>query len=150
MGFLSGLFQKKPRLAYECPPGWSEEAVQGGTLLLAPDPEQDWQANIFIETRKDELSRDLQTAMLDHLESLRQTKKITKVLGTNVATLSHGVTGAVIQYLHESDGMVLREREVMVPLDGGVVAFVLTSTIETLASKYDPIFDRFLSTLRLS
>ena len=150
MGFLSGLFQKKPRLAYERPPGWSEETAQGGTLLLAPDFEQDWQANIFIETRKDELSRDLQTAMRDHLASLRQQKKITKVLGTNVVTLSHGVTGAVIQYTHESDGMILREREVLVPLENGIVGFVLTSTVETLASKYDPIFDRFLATLRLS
>lgn len=150
MGFLAGLFQKKPRLTYERPSGWSEEAVQGGTLLLAPDPEQDWQANIFIETRKNEISRDLQAAMLDHLASLRQTKRITKVLGTDVVTLSVGVTAAVIKYLHESDGTILREREVMVPVGTGFVIFVLTSTAEALADKYDPIFDRFLSTLRLS
>jgi hypothetical protein len=150
VGFLTDLFKKRPRLAYERPAGWSEETVQGGTLLLAPELEQDWQANIFIETLKDELSRDLETAMQDHLASVKQAKKITKVLVTKVVTLSHGVTGAVIQYLHESDGMVLRDREVMVPLGGDAVGFVLTSTVETLAPKYDPIFDRFLSTLRLS
>ncbi|MES1240881.1 MAG: hypothetical protein ABUT39_04620 [Acidobacteriota bacterium] len=55
--------------------------------------------------------------MRDHLVSIRQTKKITEVLGTDVVTLSQGGTAAVI---------------------------------EALASKYDPIFDHFLSTVRLS
>jgi hypothetical protein len=150
MGFLTDLFQKKPRLAYERPAGWSEESAGGGTLLLAPDLEQDWQANIFIETRKDELSRDLQTAMRDHVASLRQTKKITKVLRTEVVALESGPMAAVIQYVHDSDGMALQEREVMVPMGDGAVVFVLTSTLEALASEYDRVFDRFLASLRFS
>jgi hypothetical protein len=150
MGFLSDFFRKKPRLAYERPAGWSEESAEGGTLLLAPDLEQDWQANIFVETRKDELSRDLQTAMRDHLASLHQAKKITKVLRTEVVTLESGPMAAVIQYVHDSDGMALQEREVMVPMGDGAVAFVLTSTVDSLASKYDRLFDRFLASLRFS
>lgn len=150
MGFLTDLFRKKPRLVYERPAGWSEESAEGGTLLLAPDLEQDWQANIFVETRKDDLSRDLQSAMRDHLASLRQTKKITKVLRTDVVALELGLVAAVIQYIHESDGMALQEREVMIPMGDGAVVFVLTSTVEALASKYDRVFDRFLASLRFS
>ena len=36
MGILASLFQKKPRLTYERPAGWSEESVQGGTFIFMP------------------------------------------------------------------------------------------------------------------
>ncbi len=149
MGLLGNLFGKHRRLVFDAPAGWDSEEAEGGTLILAPHEEAGWQANIFVEEVKDRESRDLKAMLNDLVPNLKHAKKGVEILGSTVERHASGFEYGVLRYRVAGDGVALRERQLVVPLGGRHAAMVLFSAADSIAAKYERVFDDFVGSLMI-
>lgn len=134
-------------VAFSAPPGWSVEPINEGVLLMAPLPEKNWQANIFVEPRTDNENRALDKALDDLVPNLKAQKAGFKELGRSLKKTRSGLSYSVLEYSHHSQGSQLREWEAVVGLRGTTRVFVMCSSEESLVGKYQPLFSAFLEAM---
>lgn len=134
-------------VGFSAPPGWSVEPINQGVLLMAPLPERNWQANIFVEPRIDHENRPLENALDDLVPNLKARKAGFKEIARTLKKTRSGLTYAVLEYSHHSQGANLREWEVVVGLPGTTRVFVMCSSEESLVGKYQSVFDGFLEAM---
>lgn len=136
-------------ISFTAPTGWSVEdlAQERGVLLMAPNEEAGWQANIFLELRDDAETRSLDRALADLSVSLEGRKTKYKELRRSTKHSAKGLEFGLLEYSHEESGATLVEREAIFPLRGKSRLFVLTSTAKSVEGKYTPIFDTFLNSV---
>ena len=136
-------------ISFDAPAGWSVEdlAQEHGVLLMAPNEEANWQANIFLELREDAGNRSLDQALADLSVSLEGRKSRYKELRRSTKRTAKGLEFGLLEYSHEASGVSLVEREAIFTVRGKSRLFVLTSTAKSVEAKYTPIFDAFLSSV---
>ena len=130
MGLFSSLFGSpgkgdRPRLGYDIPDGWSSETLGDpeGELLLAPEEEAGWQANIFVEGREDPEGRDLESALDDLIPNLSACKEEFQLSAKNILRNGHGTRIGVIEFFHAASGIPIVEWELVIPHSGPTVFF---------------------------
>lgn len=148
----AGLLQGDVRVevagvSFLVPKGWTSERVGGGFLLLAPRPEKGWHANIFVEFGRDRQNRSLEQVIADLVTTFAAHKPGFKELARSVEEHPLGLKLASIEYLNESESTPLREREVVIALDGSERLFIVLSSEAGLFGKYQPVFSDFIASM---
>ncbi len=134
-------------VSFAVPTGWSSEHISGGILLLAPQAEKGWQANIFLEHVTDRANRSLDQILTDLIPNLAARKPGFKELGHSVEHHPTGLELASVEYLNQSENTALREREIMIELPGSERLFIVLSSEAGLFSKYQAAFADFLASM---
>lgn len=135
-------------VAFVAPPGWSSERLEGGLLLLAPEIEAGWQANLFLELREDEEARSLEEGMADLVPNLEARKQHFQEISRRIERQPGGLRFGRIKYTCANQGTALTEWEVIIPLEGRKRLFVLASSASARWSRYQPAFQQFIESLR--
>ncbi|MCA9029946.1 MAG: hypothetical protein KDA69_21270 [Planctomycetaceae bacterium] len=155
MGFLSNLFgySEPPKddpfsqLRYDVPYGWSGEVLDtedgAGILLLAPDIEANWQANIFVEVRVDLEHRKLADSLDDLVPNLRANKPDFRLISTDIFWNRNEVEIGRIEYSGDSEGTALTEWELVIPFDSEFKFFIMASAATECWPKYRHVFLKF-------
>ncbi len=134
-------------IKFSVPQGWSKEEVSGGVLLLAPDQENNWQANIFIELRVDREHRPLDKAISDLAPNIKSRKAKYAELNRGVRSLPNGISYGILEYSHDHQGTRLIDAEAIVENNGASRVMVLLSSEAGLIGKYKPVFLDFLGSM---
>jgi hypothetical protein len=135
-------------LEFAVPPGWSRNEASGGLLLLAPQIEDNWQANIFLEARLDREMRSLEQAFIDLVPNLTARKTQFVELGRKTDRLPGGFECGILEYSCAQQGAALREWQVIVVLPGGKRLFILASSPASRWDKYRPLFKSMLDSFK--
>ena len=134
---------------FDPPDGWEVGPESGGTLAICPTTEADWNANMFFDVGEDQEARSLAAAVDDLAASLLARKDQFELLGKEMRTHGSGFPYGVIRYRHRDGEVRHCDHEMIVPMKDGLVLFILASTAEAVAAKYDPIFDRVIESLSI-
>src|SRR5437879_4796109 len=117
---------------FTVPSGWTTEKASGGAsgslLLLAPQIEDNWQANVFLEARVDQEKRSLEQSLADLAPNLKVRKAQFTELSRKTGKLPGGIEYGLLEYSCTQQGTNLREWEVVVELAGGNRLFILASS----------------------
>ena len=141
----------KRGMQLEYPSDWSAEEVSDQNVLLLSSPvtEANWQTNAFIELRSDDDSSQSHEQRLATLaENLKKTKSGFVLQSSRVFTHASGVPAGELIYTHNSQGVALKEREVILWLDPGKTLFVDGSAVTSLWSKYEPQLNTIFDSIR--
>jgi hypothetical protein len=134
-------------LEFAVPTGWTAEQASGGLLLMAPQVEDGWQANVFLEKRVDQDKRSLEQA-LDELATNLKARKVGFVESNRkVDMLPSRLEYGLLEYSCTQQGTLLSEWEVIVILPSGERLFVLASSPSSRWNKYQPLFRSLLDSL---
>ena len=137
-------------VTFSAPANWSKENLEGGVLLLmAPNAEAGWQANVSFESRRDLDRRDLPQMLQALIPNIQRAKTNVEIVESGVRDHPAGFRYGFILYRHSNQGVALLDREIVIPLGRDGVLFVLTSTAQAVASKYEPIFASLVDSIRL-
>jgi hypothetical protein len=133
----------------ELPDGWTRRKVLDDTalVLLAPGEEAGWQANVAIDLARDKGRRSLEQMVKDLLPNRAKFKKKFELKSQTFITHRSGRKACVVEYKHELDGIPLRSRELIMPLQGDVVMFAEATGADSLWDKYEPHFSRILDSI---
>ena len=142
--------QKFGAFEFELPDRWTKEDAAGGLLLMAPEIENDWQANLFLEFRKDAGGRTLEQALADVVPNLKDRKKQFREVSRKVERHSGGFQVATLEYTCTDQGTALTEWEIVIEADGKRRLFVLASSASASWAKYQPVFQKFVGSLKKS
>lgn len=138
------------RIGFVPPNEWDVESLGGSDrIFLAPEIEGDWQANIFVEVRRDDRSRSLADGLKDHIPNLQREHMDFVLHSSDASKNSHAVEFARIEYTNDSDGFMLRQWEMIFRLDGENRLFVQAASLDELWSKYEPVFQQFVDSLSI-
>ena len=132
------------------PPGWTAQGQSDGLLLLAPDVENDWQANVFLELLRDRERRNLEQALNDLVPNLKSRKNQFRESSREMRTLPSGLRCATLEYTQTYQGTALTDQETIIEFDGDARFFVYTSTATSLRAKYQPIFRSLVDSLHVA
>ena len=124
----------KRGVQFEYPSDWSAEEVteQNVLLLSSPVQEANWQTNIFIERRRDlDTTQPREQRLATLADNLARKKS-----GFALQSYKSGVPAGELTYTHTSQGVPLRERELILWLPDGRTLFVTGSAVTSLWSKY--------------
>jgi len=132
------------------PNGWTTEKAGGGQLLMAPDVENNWQANIFLEYRDDPEARSLEQALADVVPNLNERKKQFRELSRKVDKHAGGFQIGTLEYTCADQGTALIEWEIIIDAGNRKRLFVLASSATASWAKYQPVFQRFVESLKRS
>lgn len=135
--------------SFSYPSTWAVEAVpeMNGVLLLAPDIEHDWQANMFFEWGLRHPSHSAERMLSDLATEISTRKPDYVYRSSGITTLGSGLEAGVLEYDHTNEGTPLIDREVLIPARDARMLFVTASTAKAAARKYQPIFDRVLNSV---
>jgi hypothetical protein len=134
-------------VSFAVPKGWSSQRISGGILLLAPQTERGWQANIFLQHVTDRENRSPDRAITDLIPSLAARKQGFKELARSVERHPAGLQFAFVEYLNQSENTSLREREIVIALSGSERLFIVLSSEVDLFGKYQATFSGFLESM---
>lgn len=128
-------------IQFEYPADWTVEDLREQNVLLLSSPvvEKNWQTNIFIELRTDADSatpHERRAAAL--ADNLSRQKNGFRLQSMKNFTHPSGVPAAELIYTHDSQGVALTEREILLWLTPGKVLFVTGSAVTSLWTKYEP------------
>lgn len=137
---------------FEIPQGWETEYLDEmqGLLVLCPDFEGDWQANLFFELRKDEVFRDLPECVKELESNLKIQKTGFQLIAMDTHLHGTGFPYGMIEYNAASEGVRLHEQHLLVPLRVRDFLFVLFSSAESKWTQYRPVFEHVLGSLRIT
>jgi len=144
-------FDAKRGVQFEYPSDWSaEELAQQNVLLLSsPIMEANWQTNVFIELRSDlDSSQPLEQRLATLAENLKRTKSGFALQSSRVFPHPSGIPAGELIYTHNSQGVPLTEREVVLWLDRRTALFVDGSAVTSLWSKYAPQMNTIFDSIR--
>jgi hypothetical protein len=117
---------------------------------MAPEIENDWQANLFLEFRKDAGGRTLEHALADVVPNLKDRKKQFREVSRKVEQHSGGFQVATLEYTCTDQGTALTEWEIVIEADGKRRLFVLASSASASWAKDQPVFQKFVGSLKKS
>jgi hypothetical protein len=135
----------------EYPSDWTAEEVseQNVLLLSSPIQEANWQTNVFIELRSDlDTSQTPEKRLATLADNLKTTKSGFALRSTRVFTHASGIPAGELIYTHNSQGVPLTEREVILWLEPGKALFVNGSAVTSLLSKYEPQMNIIFDSIR--
>jgi hypothetical protein len=144
-----GLF-KLGEVEFSVPDTWTKEVVGNGILLMAPNTENNWQANLFLEFREDSEGRTLEQGLADLVANLSRRKKQFREVSRKVETNANGLSIAHVTYTCVVQQTALTHWEIIAQIDSKKRFFVLASSASTSLENYQPVFERFISSLRRS
>jgi hypothetical protein len=142
--------EKLGAFEFVVPTGWTKENAGGGLLLMAPDIENNWQANLFLELREDADGRTLEQGLADLIPNLKNRNKQFHEVSRKVEKHSGGFQMGKIEYTCADQGTTLTEWEIIVEVDSRKRLFVLASSASGSWTKYQPVFQSFVGSLRES
>ena len=143
----------KRGVQFEYPSDWTTEelAEQNVLLLSSPVQEANWQTNVFIELRSDlDASQTPEQRLSTLADNLKRTKSGFALQSSRVFTHASGVPAGELMYTHNSQGVPLTEREVVLWLAPGKALFVNGSAVTSLWSKYQPQMNVVFDSMRRS
>ena len=141
----------KRGVQFEYPSDWTAEEVPEQNVLLLSSPvlEADWQTNVFIELRSDlDASQAREKRLSTLAENLKRTKSGFALKSSRVFTHSSGMPAGELIYTHNSDGVPLTERDVILWPAPGKALFVTGSAVTSLWSKYAPQMNVIFDSIR--
>jgi hypothetical protein len=141
----------KRGVQFEYPSDWTTEELteQNVLLLSSPVQEANWQTNVFIELRSDlETSQTPEQRLSTLADNLKRTKPGFALQSSRVFTHASGVPAGELMYTHNSQGVPLTEREVILWLAPGKALFVNGSAVTSLWSKYQPQMNVVFDSMR--
>ena len=141
----------KRGVQFAYPSDWTVEEVpeQNVLLLSSPVMEADWQTNVFIELRSDLGTSQPHEKRLSALAAnLKKEKAGFALQSSRVFTHSSGMPAGELIYTHNSDGVPLTEREVILWPAPGKALFVTGSAVTSLWSKYAPQINVIVDSIR--
>ena len=118
------------------PKGWTKENAAGGLLLMAPEIENNWQANLFLEFRDDPEERTVEQALADVVPNLRDRKKRFREVSRKAEMHPGGFQIATSEYTCADEGAALTEWEIVIRADTKKRLFVLASSASASWAKY--------------
>lgn len=126
----------------DIPQGWSADRAKGGTLIVCPDIEGNWQANVFVEVRTDPEARPLEQAVDSLIENAPKRHQgfqlVDKVLFQNG---NHPYATVTYTKQEKATGLSLTNSEMVIKDAGNKYVFVLSSSASSVAKKYRPYFE---------
>ncbi|OPZ87153.1 MAG: hypothetical protein BWY74_03464 [Firmicutes bacterium ADurb.Bin419] len=124
-------------IKFKYPFYWSVEDIkeQNIILLMSPDIEKDWQANIFIEINSDLEKRTIDKQMDNLIQNLSETKKKFSLEDRKIITTKTGLPAGCFIYTHGQD-VALKEMEYLIQLGNNEVLFATASIEQSLWEKY--------------
>ena len=136
------------KLAY--PAAWEVEILSdlNGLLLVDPQIENDWQASISLELRRDEQGRSLEVAMADLCKAQRKEQAGFHLRRKEVKEHAAGGPLGLIEFDSLVDGMPLTQLIAVLPTSDRVRLFVNATAEQSLWEKYEPVFDAVMSSIR--
>jgi len=137
-------------IQFELPRDWTAENIAGGLLALAPTIEAGWQANIFLECRRDPENRSLEVALADYISTLRDSKSQFRETRRSSQESAAGLRYAVVEYTCQNEDTSLTQWEIIVSLSGQKRLFILASSSSALWGKYQPVFEAFADSLEIA
>jgi hypothetical protein len=145
---VSGSRQEFGAFEFVLPNGWTKENALGGLLLMAPDIENNWQANLFLEFRDDPDGRTVEQTLADVVPNLKDRKKLFREVSRKVEKHSGGFQIATLEFTCADEGAALTEWEIVIRADSKRQLFVLASSASASWARYRPVFQRFVGSLR--
>jgi len=142
--------QKFGAFEFVLPNGWTKENASGGLLLMAPEIENNWQANLFLECRDDPEGRPMEQALADVVPNLKDRKKQFREVSRKVEKHLGGFQTAILEYTCADQGTALTEWEIVIDAGDKKRLFVLASSATASWAKYQPVFQRFVESLKKS
>ena len=142
--------QKFGDFEYALPNGWTKENAGGGQLLLAPDIENNWQANLFLQYRDDPDERSLEEAQADMVPNLKDRKKEFHEVSRKVEKHPGGFQIGTLEYTCADQGTPLTEWEIIIDAGDMKRLFVLASSATASWAKHKPMFQEFVESLKKS
>ncbi len=138
--------------SFSYPQNWSVEhiAQMNGFLLMAPNQEENWQANMFFEIRVDRENRTIEKAVNDLIPNLRSRKSDFKLVRVSDITLQNGHIAKRIEYTHKKPGVALTEWEVLIPMSDNKLLFVIAATATQLKGRYQPSFMAVINSVEVN
>jgi hypothetical protein len=130
------------------PSGWTSEQVGQGLLIMAPEIEAEWQANLLLEVRQDGEARSLEQALADLVPSLTARKQQFRESSRGVESSRSGLRYGRLQYTCAAQRTKLTEWEIVIELEENKRLFVLASSATAVWGKYKPVFHSFVESLR--
>lgn len=124
----------------EYPSTWTIEelAEQNMLLLMSPVEEANWQTNMFVELRRNlETSKGREQRLATLTDNLSKQKAGFALQSSQLLTHSSGLPGAELLYTHDSQGVPLSEKELVLWLTDEKTLFVTGSAVISLWSKYE-------------
>lgn len=130
------------QVTFDVPANWSVETLKGGTLVMCPDVEDSWQANAFIERRRNDANLSMDDSVSTLLENLRHRHQAFQLVD-KVLQPAGAHPFATVTYTHEDKktGLSLTNSETVIYLPANQTIFLMTSSATSLAAKYKPYFD---------
>lgn len=136
--------------SFRHPVGWSVEPLNNGVLLMAPDQEADWQANLYFEPGSDPEARSMADALNDYSASLQTAKADFKLIRIDSLTTDTLSAGRIV-YRHTDSGTPLIGWELIVPPpNGNNRLFITAATAESLQDKYLPVFEAVVKSVNFN
>ena len=136
------------QLAY--PATWEVEVLSdlNGLLLVDPHIENDWQASVSLELRRDEEGRSLEVAMADLCKAQRKEQTGFHLRRQELREHSPGSPFGLIEFDSLVDGLPLTQWIIVLPLSDRGRLFVNATAEQSLWHKYEPVFDAVMSSIR--
>ena len=141
----------KRGVQFEYPSDWTAEELSQQNVLLLSSPimEANWQTNVFIELRSDlDTSQTPERRLSTLADNLKRTKSGFALQSSRVFTHPSGAPGGELIYTHNSQGVPLTEREVVLWLEPGKALFLNGSAVTSLWSKYQPQMNVIFDSIR--
>ena len=141
----------KRGVQFEYPSDWTAEELSQQNVLLLSSPimEANWQTNVFIELRRDlDMSQTPEQRLSTLADNLKRTKSEFALQSSRVFTHPSGAPGGELIYTHNSQGVPLTEREVVLWLEPGKALFLNGSAVTSLWSKYQPQMNVIFDSIR--
>jgi photosystem II reaction center protein PsbP len=141
----------KRGVQFDYPSDWIAEDVPEQNVLLVSSPiqEANWQTNVFIELRRDlDASQSPEQRLSTLADNLKRTKAGFALQSSRAFTHASGVPAGELIYTHDSQGVPLTEREVILWLEPGKALFVTGSAVTSLWSKYEPQMNVIFDSIR--
>lgn len=142
--------QKFGAFEFVLPDGWTKETAAGGVLLMAPDIENNWQANLFLEFRHDPEERTVEQMLTEVVPNLKDRKKQFREVSRKAEKHPEGFQMATLEYTCVDQGTQLTEWEIVIEVESKKRLFVLASSASASWAKYQPVFQRFVGSLKKS
>jgi hypothetical protein len=136
---------------FGAPADWSVETIpdMNGVLLMSPDQECDFPANLWLELNRDPERRPLEQALDEYAASLAGAKSDFVLRSKSCLEHPSGRTMGLVKYTSVQDGIPVTQWEVMLPLSGNGVLFVQASVQSDLFPRYEGLFHAMIRAIEL-
>ena len=148
-GAQYGLYRDQKRnIQFQYPKNWTVEEVeeQNVLLIMAPEIEENWQANVFIELRENPDKKPIDEQLDSLILNLKSNKKEMVMKNREILKTRTGIQAGVIVFEHNPE-LKLFEKEYLLLFGDSRVVFATGSAVSSLWSKYQKQIDGILESI---